>query len=156
MVFERIENFLHRPSPSRLRCSATDTRNDGHGGQSHVEVLLRVRQRRLGRIGPVSKFYTKHPSLTESHSEKYLKRLAGRTDLEDALKKLDKFTQEEARMGIAHNLRTIQNVDGRMNDVNDSVAELMGCTLIVLCWSPKSILIPRWKGGKGGHSPRSR
>jgi hypothetical protein len=36
--------------------------------------------------------------LTERSQEKYVKKLIGRTDLEDALKKLDKLTQEEAWM----------------------------------------------------------
>ena len=73
----------------------------------------------------MSKSYTKIPLLTEHYSEKFLKRLAGRTDLEDALKKLDKLTQEEARMAIAQNLRATQNVDDRVKEVNDKVAVLI-------------------------------
>jgi len=57
-----------------------------------------------------------------------LKRLAGKTDLEDALKKLDKLTQEEARMAIAQNLRATQNVDDRVEEVNDKVAVLIDGT----------------------------
>ena len=57
-----------------------------------------------------------------------MKRLAGRTDLEDALKKLDKLTQEEARMAIAQNLRATQNVDDRVEEVNDKVAVLIDGT----------------------------
>jgi hypothetical protein len=53
-----------------------------------------------------------------------LKRLAGRTDLEDALKRLDKLTQAEARMAIAQNLRATQNVDDRVKGVNDEVKEV--------------------------------
>ena len=41
--------------------------------------------------------------LTEIFSGKYLKKLIGRTDMEDALKKLDKLTNEEARMATAAN-----------------------------------------------------
>ena len=69
--------------------------------------------------------------LTEDYSEKYLKRLAGRTDLEDALKKLDKLTHEEARMAIAQNLRATQNVDDKVKEVNDRAAVLMEGTQIV-------------------------
>jgi len=82
-------------------------------------------------------------SLTENHSEKYLKRLAGKTDLEDALKKLDKLTHEEARMAIAQNLRATQNVDDRVKgvddevkEVNDKVAVLMEGTQMVFSRSP--------------------
>jgi len=79
----------------------------------------------------VSIFYTKMSSLTEYYSVKYLKRLAGRTDVEDALKKLDKLTHEEARMAIAQNLRTTQNVDDRVKEVNDMVTVLIEGTQIV-------------------------
>ena len=51
------------------------------------------------------------PSPTESYSEKYLKRLAGSTDLEDALKKLDNLTQEEARMAVAQSLKAAYTND---------------------------------------------
>ena len=34
-----------------------------------------------------------------------MKRLIGRTDMEDTLKRLDKLTQEEARMAVAENLK---------------------------------------------------
>jgi len=57
--------------------------------------------------------------------------LAGRTDLEDPLKKLDKLTHEEARMAIAQNLRTTQNVDDRVKEVNDMVTVLIEGTQIV-------------------------
>ena len=61
------------------------------------------------------------PSPTEDYSEKFLKRLAGRTDLEDALKKLDNLTHEEARMAIAQNLKATQNVDARVRGVDAKV-----------------------------------
>jgi len=51
-----------------------------------------------------------------------MKRLIGRTDLEDALKKLDKLTVEEARMAIAENLKATHNVDERVRGVANSVA----------------------------------
>ena len=47
---------------------------------------------------------------TERCSEKYGKRLMGKTDMEDALKKLDRLTQEEFRMTIAENLRATHAV----------------------------------------------
>ena len=50
-------------------------------------------------------------SLTERYSEKYTKKLIGRTKMEDALKRLDKLTQEEARMAAAENLKATHIVD---------------------------------------------
>ena len=57
----------------------------------------------------------------ENCSEKFLKRLAGRTDLEDGLKKLDKLTHEEVRMATAQNLKATHTVDNRVKDVDDRV-----------------------------------
>jgi hypothetical protein len=59
--------------------------------------------------------------LTEIFSEKYLKKLIGRTDIEDALKRLDKLTQEEARMATAQVLKATHNVDYRVKRMADKV-----------------------------------
>jgi hypothetical protein len=60
--------------------------------------------------------------LTEPFSEKYLKKLFGNgTDIEDALKRLDILTQEEARMSAAQVLKATHTVDdtGRVRGVAD-------------------------------------
>ena len=62
--------------------------------------------------------------LTKQYSEKYLKKLIGRTNIEDALKKLDKLSHEEAWMGIAQNLRVAQTVDENVKKVVDDVDQL--------------------------------
>ena len=59
--------------------------------------------------------------VTERCSEKYAKRLIGKTDLEDALKKLDGLTQEEARMTTVANLRATHAVDERVREVTERV-----------------------------------
>ena len=77
--------------------------------------------------------------VTEECPEKYGKKLIGRTDMEDALTRLDKLTHEEARMVIAENLRAthavdesvrgvteqVHAVDDRVAIVNDRVAEVI-------------------------------
>ena len=62
--------------------------------------------------------------LTEVFSGKYLKKLAGRTDIEDALKRLDKLTQEEARMATAQILKVTHTVDDRVRGVTDKVVRV--------------------------------
>src|SRR5258707_13513698 len=59
--------------------------------------------------------------LTEGWLEKYLKKLIGKTEIEDALKRLDKLTQEEARMAAAENLKVAHTVDERVKGVVDTV-----------------------------------
>jgi hypothetical protein len=63
--------------------------------------------------------------LTEQCSEKYGKKLIDMADMEDALKRLDKLTQEEARMAIAENLRATLAVDERVASVDNKVAEVI-------------------------------
>ena len=45
----------------------------------------------------------------------------GRTEMEDALKRLDKLTQEEFRMAAAQNLKVAHDVDERMKGVANTV-----------------------------------
>ena len=59
--------------------------------------------------------------LTEEGSEKYAKKLMGRTEMEDALKRLDKLTQEEARMAAAQNLKMTHNVNEGVKGVANTV-----------------------------------
>src|SRR6266702_1335384 len=68
---------------------------------------------------------------TEVGVEKFLKKLAGRTDLEDAVKKLDRLTQEEARMAltevlrITHSVRDeVKVVDGKVESMDDKVEDM--------------------------------
>jgi hypothetical protein len=71
--------------------------------------------------------------VTKECPEKDGKRLIGNlgTDIDDALKRPDKLTDEEARMAIAENLRAVHAVeqvlavDDRVIIVNDRVAEVI-------------------------------
>ena len=58
----------------------------------------------------------------EGCSEKYMKKLIGSTEMEDALKRLDKLTQEESRMAAAEILKVTRTVDKRVEGVADMVA----------------------------------
>ena len=49
--------------------------------------------------------------------EKFLKKLAGRKDIEDALKRLDRLTQEEALMAAAQILNLAHTIDNKVTDV---------------------------------------
>ena len=50
-------------------------------------------------------------------SEKFFKKLAGRKDIEDALKRLDRLTQEEAQMAAAQILNIAHTIDNKVTDV---------------------------------------
>jgi len=54
-------------------------------------------------------------------TEKYLKKLIGNTDVEDALRRLDRLTLEEAHMASLELLRVSHNVEGRVICIGESV-----------------------------------
>jgi hypothetical protein len=74
--------------------------------------------------GRLSEKFSTISSLTEGCSEKYGKRLIGRTDMEDALQRLDKLTQEEARMAAVENLKATHTVDERVRGVANTVVAI--------------------------------
>ena len=57
-------------------------------------------------------------------SEKYLKKLIGKTDIEDALRRLDKLTNEEVRMVTAQVLEATHTVDDKVGRVEDKVLDV--------------------------------
>jgi predicted fused transcriptional regulator/phosphomethylpyrimidine kinase len=59
--------------------------------------------------------------VTERFSEKYIKKLMGKNDIEDALKKLDRLTQEEARMASAQLLEISNAIDSEVREIADNV-----------------------------------
>jgi uncharacterized protein YoxC len=60
--------------------------------------------------------------LTEGYPETFLKKLIGRTDIEDALKRLDKLTHKESRMAATENLKVMHAVEESVKGVADTVA----------------------------------
>ena len=70
------------------------------------------------------------PNVTDSCVGKFLKKLAGKSDLEDALKKLDRLTQEEARMALAELLKVthgvrgdVKVIDGKVEDIGEDICD---------------------------------
>src|SRR5258708_19595308 len=55
------------------------------------------------------------------YSETYLKKLTGNKDIEDSLERLDKLTQEDARMASVEQLKMTHNVDEKVMGVDDRV-----------------------------------
>jgi Na+/phosphate symporter len=50
-----------------------------------------------------------------------LKKLLGKNDIEDALKKLDTLTMEEARMAIAETLKVTNRMDDKVDKMDNKV-----------------------------------
>jgi 23S rRNA pseudoU1915 N3-methylase RlmH len=98
-----------------------------------VEVLriFGIATKELKR-GSASEFpITCARTFAKSRAERFLRKLARMVDLEDAPKKLDRLTQEEARMAhaevlrITHSIRNeVKIVDGKVERVEDKVEEV--------------------------------
>ena len=91
---------------------------------------------------------------TEACSEKWLKKLIGKTDIQDALRRLDKLTEEEAWTATSQVLKAvIMSMDGHYDD---SVAETVyGTQTSVNHQKQSNSDVPRWKGHKGSYATKS-
>ena len=64
-------------------------------------------------------------NLTELPAETFLGKLAGMADLGDTLKKLDRLTQEEARMALSEVLRITHNIRDEVKVVDRIVDDVI-------------------------------
>jgi hypothetical protein len=120
-IFERVENFFRRLEVYTNVSPTTEMMEMII--QIMVEVLsilgIAMKEIKQGRMS--EQFTSTMSPLTERCSGKYGKKLVGRTDLEDALKRLDNLTQEEARMAGVELLRATHIIDERVRGVSKRV-----------------------------------
>ena len=64
---------------------------------------------------------TDYAGRVDRFSERLLKKVAGRSEIDDALRRLDKLTQEEHRMATAQALRATHGVRDKMDVLVDGV-----------------------------------
>ncbi|KAI9437315.1 hypothetical protein H4582DRAFT_2058307 [Lactarius indigo] len=102
-VFERVENFFRR----------LETYTQVQPTAAMTDIIVKIMVEVLGILAISTK------EVKQGRTKKYFKKLAGRTELEDALKRLDKLTQEEARMAAAQLLKIAHNVENKVTQVID-------------------------------------
>ena len=89
---------------------------------AEVLNLIGIATKEIKQGRTSTSFCTMKFRLTEPFSEKYLKKLFGnRTDIDDALKRLDSLTQEEARMASAQLLQITSAIDSEVRGFVDNV-----------------------------------
>ena len=77
--------------------------------------------------GRISVFFRLTFSLMAYYgTEKFIKRLAGKTDVEDAFQRLDMLTKEENLMSAARNLEVTQGVDDKVTTIKKIVSDVDG------------------------------
>jgi hypothetical protein len=88
-----------------------------------LEVLnfigIATKEIKQGRTS--KRFLYKWVPADKPFTEKYLKKLMGKNDIEDVLKRLDRLTQEEARMAAAQLLKATNTIDNRVGGIVDNV-----------------------------------
>ncbi|KAH9044850.1 hypothetical protein EDB84DRAFT_1635198 [Lactarius hengduanensis] len=112
--FKRLEEYIEvRPTATMLDIIV----------KIMVEVLsilgIVTKEIRQGKIS--MPFRADISPKIDLRAEKYLMKLGGRKDVEDALQRLDQLTQEEARMATAENLRITRSIDDKVKDVDEKV-----------------------------------
>ena len=96
-----------------------------------TDIIVKIMVEVLSILGIVTKeigqgqmsiyFPTKMSTKADLPAEKYLKKLIGRKDIEDALRRLDQLTQEEARMAATEVLRITRGIDGKVGGIDEKV-----------------------------------
>ena len=113
--FRRLEAYIELPPTAGMTDTIVNVM---------VEVLLIITlvTKEINQ-GKFSKLVTDDGAalLTYPCSERFLKKLRGRSDIEDALRRLDSLTQEEHRMAIAQDLRATHRVDERMYGIGNNI-----------------------------------
>ncbi|KAH9053698.1 hypothetical protein EDB87DRAFT_202630 [Lactarius vividus] len=104
-IFERIESFFKRLEAYTEVPQTT----------AMTDVIVKI------MVEVLSIFAIATKEIKQGFAKKFLKKLVGRRDIEDALQKLDRLTQEEARMATAEVLRVTHGVDDKVKGVGFQV-----------------------------------
>ena len=121
-LFERIGNFFRR----------LERYIDAQQTSAMGEILVKVMVEVLSILAIATKEVNQSStsalirgggpfSLTHRSLGALLRKLVGRTDIEDALRRLDKLTQEEACMATAESLKATHGIHNKVEDVGSKV-----------------------------------
>ena len=109
-LFERVQFFLQRLNRyTTIPLTSDMTLLLGKIMAQVLSVLaLSTKEMKERRISESTRSI---PSIADHDTEKFMKRIVGRTDVEDALQNLDILTKEESLMTAARNLEVTHRVD---------------------------------------------
>ncbi|KAH9012106.1 hypothetical protein EDB84DRAFT_979410 [Lactarius hengduanensis] len=111
-IFERIESFFRR----------LEEYSEVPTTEAMKDIIVKIMVEVLGIFGIVTK------EMKQGRTKRYLKKLIGRRDVEDALGRLDRLTQQEVQMAIVQVLKIshhvkdgVQTVGKQVQGVDDKV-----------------------------------
>jgi len=87
-------------------------------------LALATKQIKQGRLSKWTTTY--RASLTQHATEKFAKKLLGESDIEAVLQRLDRLTQEEARVTAANTLEVVHGLFNNLKEVMDGARALFG------------------------------
>ena len=154
-IFVRIEGFFKRLE-SYTEVQPTDAMTDVIM-KIMIEVLsiLAIATKQIKRGRSSELIDIQNLLVAYLFSEQFLKKLLGKNDIEDALKKLDTLTTGEARMAIAETLKVTNRVDDKVSRVEDKMAVLIDggkCVSLIFYVSLK-MNMARCERSKRSHTP---
>ncbi|KAF8494392.1 hypothetical protein F5888DRAFT_655820 [Russula emetica] len=108
-MLERIEAFFRR----------LDTYTEVAPNQGMVDTITAIMVEILNILAIATKKIKQ--SRMKNYLKKLIKKLIENNDIEDALKRLDRLTQEEARMASAQLLKITNAIDSEVREIADNV-----------------------------------
>jgi hypothetical protein len=126
-LFENIENIFKRLE-SHTAVQPTD---------AMTNIIVKIMVEVLNIFAIATK------EMKQGRAKKYLKKLVGKKEIEDALKRLDKLTQHEAGMAAAEILRLTQIVDNKVTTVVNDVQQL-AISIDDVKWNQVRECLRRW------------
>ncbi|KAH9999587.1 hypothetical protein BJV74DRAFT_794486 [Russula compacta] len=102
-IFERIECFFRR----------LETYTEVSPTTAMIDIIVKILVEVLSILAIATK------EIRQRRPKKYLMKLIGKNDIEDALKRLDQLTQEEARMATVEVLKVTHRVDDNVKVLID-------------------------------------
>ena len=100
-----------------------------------VELLsvlaLASKQIKQGRFSKCTVTYIHISSVTQFTSEKFTKKLLGESEIEAVLQRLDRLTQDEARITVAQTLGVVHSLVGNVKTVLEGARSRMICHQIL-------------------------
>ncbi len=70
--------------------------------------------------------------MAECATEKFAKKLLGESEIEGVLQRLDRLTQDEARITVAQTLGVVHGLVGNVKEIMDGAERSLYCLLIFL------------------------
>ncbi|KAH9022809.1 hypothetical protein EDB84DRAFT_1441118 [Lactarius hengduanensis] len=134
-IFERIESFFRRLE-EYSEVPTTEAMRD---------IMVKIMVQVLGIFGIVTK-EMKQGRATDRYSEKYLTKLIGRRDVEDALVRLDRLKQQEAQMAIVQVLKIAHDVKDGVQTVGEQVQGVGDKVNLAVEVTNLNPYTARWKG----------